>query len=303
MTASVTELGRGRGAFIGGSWSEGGGERIGVTNPATGEEIGAVTAATGAQVDAAVAAAATAFESWRRTSVLERAELCRAAHRLCLERVEQISATIAAEVGKTVASARSEMEGGTAEHFRRAAEDALRQRGQVLQSTMDMVTAKKVVVVQQPVGVVAAISPWNFPVDIAAIPIIYGLALGCTAVWKPSEHAPLCAEMFVEIFADAGFPEGTVNLVHGRGETGAQLVRTRMSRRRLHRLGRHRGGRRQGGRPAKPGARARRQRAADRARGRRHRARGGCRGARVLLPRGPVLHRRRAPARAQVGQG
>jgi len=211
-------------AYIGGSWTEGDGERIAVANPATGEQIGSVAASTELQVDAAVAEAARAFESWRRTSVLERAELCRRAHLICLERVDEISEMIAAEVGKTVASARSEMEGGTAEHFRRAAEDVLRHRGQVLPSTMDMVTSKKVIVVQQPVGVVAAISPWNFPVDIAAIPIVYGLALGCTAVWKPSEHAPLCAQLFVEVFEQAGFPDGVVNLVHGRGETGAALV-------------------------------------------------------------------------------
>jgi acyl-CoA reductase-like NAD-dependent aldehyde dehydrogenase len=79
--------------------------------------------------------------------------------------------------------------------------------------------------VQEPVGVVAAVTPWNFPVDIAGIPIVYGLAAGCTIVWKPSEYAPLCAGMFVELLEDAGFPAGTVNLVHGRGETGSQLVR------------------------------------------------------------------------------
>jgi acyl-CoA reductase-like NAD-dependent aldehyde dehydrogenase len=221
MATTVSE----RGPFINGRWIEGDGERIPVTNPATGEEIGAVVASTPAQIDEAVAAAARAFESWRRTSVLERAELCRRAHQICLERVDEIAEMIALEVGKTVASARSEMEGGTAEHFRRAAEDALRNRGQVMPSTMDMVTAKKILVVQQPVGVVAAISPWNFPVDIAAIPLVNGLANGCTAVWKPSEHAPLCAQLFMEVFADAGFPDGTVNLVQGGGDAGAQLVR------------------------------------------------------------------------------
>jgi acyl-CoA reductase-like NAD-dependent aldehyde dehydrogenase len=220
----VSAIATGRGSYIDGAWVEGDGERIAVTNPATGVEIGSVTAATDDQVDAAVAAAARAFDDWRRTSVLHRAELCRAAHRICLERADAIADMIATEVGKTVASARSEMAGGTSEHFRRAAEDALRHRGHVLPSTMDMVTAKKVLVVQQPVGVVAAISPWNFPVDIAAIPIVYGLALGCTAVWKPSEHAPMCAEMFMEVFADAGFPPGVVNLVHGRGDAGARLV-------------------------------------------------------------------------------
>ena len=222
MTAVATRPG----PYIGGRWIEGDGEEITVTNPATGEALGSVVGSSAQQVDLAVTTAARAFESWRKTSVLERAELCRRARaRLCLDRLDEISATIAAEVGKTLASARSEMEGGTAEHFRRAAEDVLRHRGHVLPSTMDLTTAKKVIVVQQPVGVVAAVSPWNFPVDIAAIPIVYALALGCTAVWKPSEHAPLCAQLFVEILAEAGFPDGTINLVHGRGEAGAELVR------------------------------------------------------------------------------
>ena len=135
---------------------------------------------------------------------------------------------------------------GTAGHFRRAAEDVLRHAGKVLPSTMDPVTTKRVMVIQQPVGVVAAISPWNFPVDIAAIPIVYGLALGCTAVWKPSEYAPLCAEMFMELLHDAGFPAGTVNLVQGRGDVGQVRVsilarcEPQGARRRRRRRGRQR---------------------------------------------------------------
>jgi acyl-CoA reductase-like NAD-dependent aldehyde dehydrogenase len=95
----------------------------------------------------------------------------------------------------------------------------------VLPSTQERTGTKRILVVQEPVGVVAAVSPWNFPVDIAGIPIVFGLAVGCTVVWKPSEFAPLCAGMFVELLHDAGFPPGTVNLVHGRGDAGSQLVR------------------------------------------------------------------------------
>ena len=117
------------------------------------------------------------------------------------------------------------MEEYTVDHFRRASEDVLRYAGQVLPSTQERSGTKRILVVQEPVGVVAAISPWNFPVDIAGIPIVFGLAVGCTVVWKPSEFAPLCAGMFVELLNDAGFPPGTVNLVHGRGDAGSQLVR------------------------------------------------------------------------------
>jgi acyl-CoA reductase-like NAD-dependent aldehyde dehydrogenase len=213
------------GAFIGGEWVAGDGEEIEVRSPGSGEVVGSVVGSSPAQVDAAVKAAAEAFPAWRKTSLLERVELCRGAYTLCLERNEEIAQMISREVGKTIREAREEMEEFTSDHFRRASEDVLRYAGKVLPSTQERSNDKKIVIVQEPIGVVAAVSPWNFPVDIAGIPIVYGLAVGCTVVWKPSEYAPLCAQMFVELLHDAGFPPGTVNLVHGRGETGAELVR------------------------------------------------------------------------------
>lgn len=214
-----------RGAlFLGGQWVAGEGEEIEVYEPATGALLGSVRAATPTQVDAAVQAAREAFGTWRRTSVLERVEICRRAFDICLERAEEIAVLITRETGKTIRESREEMVEYTADHFRRAAEDVLRNTGQVLPSTQGR-NHKKIMVVQEPLGVVAAISPWNFPVDIAGIPIVYGLAYGCTTVWKPSEVAPLCAELFVEVLHEAGFPAGTVNLVHGRGDVGGELVR------------------------------------------------------------------------------
>jgi len=213
-----------RGAFINGEWVAGGGEEIEVRNPATGETVGCVTTATPEQVDQAVRAAAEAFRTWRRTSVLERVEICRRAFDLCMERAEDIAQLITRETGKTIRESREEMVEYTVDHFRRAAEDVLRHEGKVLPSTQGR-NHKKILVVQEPVGVVAAITPWNFPVDIAGIPIVYGLAYGCTTVWKPSEFAPLCAEAFVEVLHEAGFPPGTVNLVHGRGDVGSALTR------------------------------------------------------------------------------
>ncbi|HET6171304.1 MAG TPA: aldehyde dehydrogenase family protein [Gaiellales bacterium] len=212
-----------RGAFVGGEWLSGEGEEIEVRSPATGELLGAVRAATADQVDQAVAAAAEAFETWRRTSVLERVEICRRGYEICMERAEEIARMITRETGKTIRESREEMVEYTADHFRRASEDVLRHTGRVLPSTQGR-TYKRILVVQEPVGVVAAISPWNFPVDIAGIPIVYGLAFGCTTVWKPSELAPLCAELFVDVLHEAGFPPGTVNLLHGRGDVGAALT-------------------------------------------------------------------------------
>jgi acyl-CoA reductase-like NAD-dependent aldehyde dehydrogenase len=212
------------GAFIGGEWIPGGGEEIEVTSPSTGEQLGSVVGSTPAQVDAAVRAAAEAFTTWRKTSVVERVEICRRAFALCMERNEEIAQMISREVGKTIRESREEMEEFTADHFRRASEDVLRHAGKVLPSTQERSNAKRILIVQEPVGVVAAVSPWNFPVDIAGIPIVYGLAVGCTVVWKPSEYAPLCANMFAELLHDAGFPAGTINVVHGRGDVGQSLV-------------------------------------------------------------------------------
>lgn len=212
-----------RGAFIDGEWVAGGGEEITVTNPDTGEAVGSVSAATPEQIDLAVASARRAFESWRRTPVLERVEICRRAYDICMERAEEIAVLITRETGKTIRESREEMVEYTADHFRRAAEDVLRHEGKVLPSTQGR-NHKRILIVQEPVGVVAAVSPWNFPVDIAGIPIVYGLAFGCTTVWKPSELSPLCAEAFMDVLHDAGFPPGTANLVHGRGDVGSALV-------------------------------------------------------------------------------
>ncbi len=213
------------GTYIGGEWVPGDGEEIEVRSPGTGELLGSVVGSTDAQVDAAVRAASEAFRTWRKVPLLERVELCRRAFEICTERSEELAQTITREVGKTIRESREEMIEYTADHFRRASEDVLRHAGQVLPSTQERSNDKRILIVQEPVGVVAAISPWNFPVDIAGIPIVYGLAVGCTIVWKPSEQAPLCANMFAEVIHDAGFPSGTLNVVHGRGEVGSALVR------------------------------------------------------------------------------
>jgi succinate-semialdehyde dehydrogenase / glutarate-semialdehyde dehydrogenase len=211
-------------AYFAGEWVPGDGEEIEVRSPATDELLGTVTASSPTQVEAAVRAAAEAFPAWRKVSLLERVELCRAAFAICMERADEIAEMITKEVGKTIRESREEMVEYTADHFRRASEDVLRHAGKVLPSTQERSNAKRIIVVQEPAGVIAAVTPWNFPVDIAGIPIVYGLAVGCTTVWKPSEQAPLCANMFAEVIHDAGFPPGTLNVVHGRGEVGSALV-------------------------------------------------------------------------------
>ena len=213
------------GAFIAGEWHAGEGELIEVHSPWDDSLVGSVNAASGAQLEAAVKAAADAFPAWRRTPLMTRVDICRHAFEVCERRNPEIAEMITRETGKTIREAIEEMEEFTVDHFRRAPEDVIRYRGQVLPSTQERNGSKRIMIVQEPIGVVAAVSPWNFPVDIAGIPIVYGLALGCTLVWKPSEIAPICANLFVEVLHEAGFPAGTINLVHGRGDIGGELVR------------------------------------------------------------------------------
>ena len=212
------------GAFINGAWQDGKGAEFEVRNPYDDSLVGTVNAATSDQLEAAVQAAADAFPAWRKTPLMKRVEICRNALEVCLERAPAIAEMITRETGKTIREAEEEMVEFTVDHFRRASEDVIRYRGQVLPSTQELNGSKRIMVVQEPIGVVAAVSPWNFPVDIAGIPIVYGLALGCTRVWKASEIAPNCANMFVDVLHDAGFPPGTINLVHGYGDIGAELV-------------------------------------------------------------------------------
>ena len=136
-------------ALIGGEWVPGDGEEIEVRNPATDELLGTVNASSVTQVEAAVRAAAEAFPAWRKVSLLERVELCRAAFAICMERADEIAEQITKEVGKTIRESREEMVEYTADHFRRASEDVLRHAGKVLPSTQERSNAKRIIVVQE----------------------------------------------------------------------------------------------------------------------------------------------------------
>lgn len=220
----MTTVSTHRQAFIGGVWVDGGDGAIEVRSPHSGEVVGTVTRCTADDVGQAVQAAQAAFPGWRQTPLLKRVDLLYRAYELCKQRNEAIARQISQEMGKTIRESREEMAEYACEHFRRAAEDVLRYRGQVLPSTQEWTAGKRIVVTQEPAGVVAVVTPWNFPVDIAAIAICYALAIGDTVVWKPSEYAPLSSAMLAEVFHEAGFPPGTVNMVTGEGEVGHAVV-------------------------------------------------------------------------------
>jgi succinate-semialdehyde dehydrogenase/glutarate-semialdehyde dehydrogenase len=195
---------------IGGAWRDASlNRRFDVTDPATGEVVGSVPDADPDDVTAAIDAAAAAFPEWSTTPAIERGRLLRRAADLMRERKDAIAAVMTAEQGKPLAEAAGEVE-YAAGFFEWFAGEAERIYGQVVPpATPD----KRVLVLRQPVGVTAAITPWNFPAAMLTRKLGPALAAGCTSVVKPAEATPLTAVEVCRALVDAGAPAGVVNLV------------------------------------------------------------------------------------------
>ncbi len=198
--------------LIDGAWTSGAsGRTIPVLNPATSEEIGKAAYAEQADLDRALEAAERAFKEWSRTSAFERYKIMRKAAELLRERLEPIARTLTLEEGKPLAQARIEIL-GAADHIDWCAEEGRRAYGRVIPARGYDVLQ---IVMRQPVGVVAAFTPWNFPVNQAVRKIASALAAGCSIIIKGPEDTPgSCAEL-CRAFVDAGGPKGLVNLVYG----------------------------------------------------------------------------------------
>jgi len=209
--------------YIGGRFLTVGARRL-VKSPFDGRTVGEVQDSGPEQVHQAVAVAHEAQTAWAATPLLDRVDLLYRAFELCKERNELFAETITKEVGKTIRESREEMVDYACDHFRRAAEDVLRYRGQVLPTTQERTASKRILVTHRPAGVVGLVTPWNFPVDIAAITITYALAIGDTVVWKPSPYAPLSCALFAELIDDSGFPSGVLNMLTGDADVGRALV-------------------------------------------------------------------------------
>jgi succinate-semialdehyde dehydrogenase/glutarate-semialdehyde dehydrogenase len=141
-----------------------------------------------------------------------------------LDDAEGIAQRITLETGKTISETREELIEYTAPSYQKAAEEVLRHRGMSLPSTQERSNNKRLVLTHRPVGVVAVITPYNFPTDIASIAIAHAIAAGNTVVWKPSEWAPTSCAMLAAVFERVGVPPGVLNLVQGQAETGTALV-------------------------------------------------------------------------------
>jgi succinate-semialdehyde dehydrogenase/glutarate-semialdehyde dehydrogenase len=196
--------------FIDGKWREADdGRTFDVTNPATGERIATVADAGAAETDRAIAAAQEAFTSWSRESAYRRAEILWNAHALMTERAESLAALMTLEQGKPLKAARNEVR-YAADFLSWFAEEAKRIYGGSLPSAR---TDQRFSVLRQPVGVVAGITPWNYPVSMITRKVAPALAAGCSIVLKPAEQTPLCAVAVFDLLAEAGLPPGVANLV------------------------------------------------------------------------------------------
>jgi succinate-semialdehyde dehydrogenase/glutarate-semialdehyde dehydrogenase len=197
---------------IGGTWvAAQSGRTIDIINPATEEKIGTLAHAERADLDAAINAAEAGFAVWRKTSPQARAKIMRKAASLIRERADAIAPIMTMEQGKTLAEAKGEtmLAADVIEWF---AEEAPRTYGRVIPARADGIYQ---LVVKEPLGIVAAFTPWNFPINQAVRKVSAGLAAGCAVILKGPEETPgSCAEL-VRAFADAGLPPGVLNLVFG----------------------------------------------------------------------------------------
>jgi len=203
-------------AYINGQWVDAdSGETVAVTNPANGEIIAAVAKCSTAETRRAIEAAAEAFLTWRQRTAKERAACLRKWFNLMMEAQEDLALIMTLEQGKPLAEARGEIAYG-ANYIEWFAEEAKRIYGDTIpQPSND----KRIVCIKQPVGVVACITPWNFPNAMLTRKIAPALAAGCTVVCKPANATPLSAYAFTELAERAGIPPGVINMV--TGETAA----------------------------------------------------------------------------------
>ncbi|MDR5826838.1 aldehyde dehydrogenase family protein [Caballeronia sp. LP006] len=199
---------------------EGVSEWIDVTNPSTEQVVSRAPDASQDVIDSAIEAASRAFKTWRRVNPFERSRLLHAIADEIAKDERAIAMSITVEMGKPLAEAQGEAR-KLAKAFHYYAEEAVRIYGETIPNEEDGFVS---FVEKEPVGVVAAIAPWNYPVELIGWKLAASLAAGCTIVVKPSEHTPSSAEAVFRCVDRAGLPAGVANLVMGAREAGKRLV-------------------------------------------------------------------------------
>jgi succinate-semialdehyde dehydrogenase / glutarate-semialdehyde dehydrogenase len=205
--------------FIGGQWIAGA-DHFSVNNPADGSDIAQVPMLGAAHTQQAINAAAAAQPTWQGTTGKERAKVLRKWFELILANSDDLALILSTENGKPLAEARGEIAYGASfvEWF---AEEAKRTYGDVIPSPSN---SMRLMTIKQPVGVVAAITPWNFPNAMITRKVAPGLAAGCTYVLKPAEQTPLSALALAELAHRAGVPSGVLNIITGDGPTIGKVL-------------------------------------------------------------------------------
>src|SRR5690625_1447631 len=186
-----------------------------VHNPATGELVSEVAYGDGRDARLAIESATNAFESWSRLTAGERSGYLYKLYDKIIEAKESLAKTITLEMGKPLKEARGEVK-IAAEYVLWYAEEAKRVYGEIVPASS---TSKRIHVIKQPVGPVAAITPWNFPVSMITRKLAPALAAGCTVVLKPASHTPASAIKLFECIERAGFPAGVANLIIGKSSS------------------------------------------------------------------------------------
>jgi succinate-semialdehyde dehydrogenase / glutarate-semialdehyde dehydrogenase len=199
------------GIYINGGWRRGEGRDVHkVVNPATGDVLAELPLATAADLDEALEASAKGFAHWRTVDVNARAATLHKVADLIRERAESIAVLLTTEQGKPLAEARTEV-ASCAATFDYFAEEAKRSYGRVLVRP----TGQRSLVLKQPVGPVAAFSPWNFPVNLMVKKMAAALAAGCSIIAKPPEETPACTSAVMQCVIDGGVPGNVAQLVYG----------------------------------------------------------------------------------------
>jgi succinate-semialdehyde dehydrogenase/glutarate-semialdehyde dehydrogenase len=214
--------------YIDGKWCDAeGGRTLGVINPATEEVIAEVAYGSRKDVRRALEAAGKAMPGWMKLTAWDRAKVLKKTAELMRERADHIARTLTMEQGKPLAESKAEVL-HSADTFEWFGEEGKRAYGDVIPNS---VAGKRHMTIKHPVGVVGAISPWNFPVTLQARKIAPALAAGCTIVCKPASQTPLCLIEVFECLIDAGAPPGVINLVIGPAqEIGDELLESPICR-------------------------------------------------------------------------
>ena len=208
--------------YIGGKWiKSSSGKTIEVDNPATQHSIGAVPKCGASETKKAIEAADAAFKNWKNKTAKERSIVLRKWHDLILENIDDLARIMTIEQGKPLAESKGEIAMG-ATYIEFYAEEAKRVYGDIIS---DPLPDRRIVVIKQPIGVVGAITPWNFPSTMITRKCAPALGVGCPVVIKPASQTPFSALALAVLAEKAGFPEGVFNVITGTAsEIGKELT-------------------------------------------------------------------------------